>query len=470
VFLTNLIFYQKSSGDISNFLRQISTEITNSTTAILERSMLETGYAEARLTGELQRTVNQINMFAKLIEEGSYCEAKIFKQDGKPDLRRMLVPIGPIAVFGASNFPLAFSVAGGDTISALASKCPVIVKAHPSHPGTSELVAECIIRAQQNSKMPDFIFSMLHGKSNVGEVLANQSGLKAIGFTGSFIGGKNLFDIASKRKNPIPVYAEMGSINPVFIFPDALETKSKEIADALVQSTTASSGQMCTKPGVIFTIGKSNQKFLEHASKAIQVIPSAYLLNNGIKEGFKKGTQKISSNKGVTTVGSGLSGSPNSVQVTMFSTDSQTFLNQSVLHEEVFGPSSLVVHCDSLETSYNVLSKLDGQLTGTVHATEKDLKNSKQFITSLMDKVGRVIFNGVPTGVEVCSAINHSGPFPSTTCVNYTSVGTDSIKRWLRPICFQNSPNEILPEELKNENTKGMWRMINDVMTKDNIK
>ncbi len=465
--------------DRANFLEKIADEIIALGDELIDLANSETALPKDRLTGERGRTVNQLRIFADLIREGSWLDARIDRAIPdrqplpKPDIRRMLIPIGPVAVFGASNFPLAFSVAGGDTASALAAGCPVIVKAHPAHPGTSELVARAIIKAVETTGMPAGVFSMLHGVSHeVGLELVKHPVTKAVGFTGSLRGGRALFDAAVLRPDPIPVYAEMGSINPVFILPDALSERAATIADGLRQSITLGVGQFCTNPGL--AVGLSDNSFNEFANRLSELIvdtPTGTMLYPGILQAYEKGVKEISNIAGVNKVQSNHTADLNRTEAraAMFATDSKTFLQHPELSEEVFGPSTIVVSCESREEMESIARNLQGHLTATVHGTAEDLKKFKTLISILENKVGRLIFNGFPTGVEVCASMHHGGPYPAATDAHYTSVGTAAIHRFARPICYQGFPQEALPVELQNVNQKGIWRLVDNQLTRESL-
>jgi NADP-dependent aldehyde dehydrogenase len=384
----------------------------------------------------------------------------------KPDLRRILVALGPVVVFSASNFPLAFSVAGGDTASALAAGCPVIVKAHRGHPGTSELVARAVQKAVEACGMPAGTFSMLQGTGQMGLQLVRHPVIKAVGFTGSLRGGRALFDAASTRPEPIPVYAEMGSINPVFILPGALQSKGSTIAEALMQSVTLGVGQFCTNPGLVF--GLRGSAFSEFATKAHELAHkfSGTMLTQDICRRYCEGVQKASNVKGVQASGKYDSSaqSANAAAVVL-QTDADTFLKQAELHEEIFGPATLLVNCGSPAELETIARSLPGQLTATIHGAEEDLAQYKNLIHILTQKAGRVLFNGFPTGVEVCPSMQHGGPYPATTDSRSTSVGTAAIKRFSRPVCFQNFPQSALPPELRNENPQKIWRTVDGQFT-----
>jgi alpha-ketoglutaric semialdehyde dehydrogenase len=463
---------------IADFLNRIAEEILKLGDELIQRTSAETGLPEARLVGERNRTVNQFKMFAELVRDGSWLEATIDRAqpDRKPlpkaDLRRMLVPIGPVVVFGASNFPLAYSVGGGDTASALAAGCPVIVKAHSAHPGASELVAHAIQSAVEATGMPNGVFAVIHGDgTEIGMRLVTHPGTKAVGFTGSLAGGRALFDAAAKRPEPIPVFAEMGSVNPVFILPGALKQNGKAIAEGLAQSVTLGVGQFCTNPGVAF--GRQSDEwtaFVQRIGELAGAVAPGVMLHQGIATSFHKGTERMQNVAGVKVAGKSSADAPQSRAPAMiFNTDSKTFRQQHVLSEEIFGPSSLLVNCGSKEELEEIARGLAGQLTATIHGTEEDLAEHAGLLAILREKAGRLIFNQFPTGVEVCPSMQHGGPYPATTDSRFTSVGTYAVKRFVRPLAFQNFPDAALPVELKNKNARNIWRIVDGKFTRDDV-
>ena len=451
----------------ADFLETIAEEILALGEALLERTMAETGLPQARLQGEQGRTTGQLKLFSQVVREGSFIDARIDtaipdrRPLPKPDVRLMQIALGPTAVFGASNFPLAFSVAGGDTASALAAGCPVIVKGHPAHPGASELVGRAIQSAAKKCNMPEGVFSLVQGNSiEVGQELVKHPFIKAVAFTGSLRGGKTLFDLAAARPEPIPVYAEMGSTNPVFILPSAL--KKESVASGLVDSLTLGVGQFCTNPGIVFGLqGETFDKFSNVASDFLKQKPVGTMLHACIKSAYEAGLDALTGVTGVEVIAGDLKndgaclGNP-----VLLKTNAQTYLKNARLEEEVFGPSSLLIGCESKEQILEIAKSLTGHLTATIHGTKKELVEYQELITILERKVGRIIFNGFPTGVEVCHSMNHGGPFPATTDSRTTSVGTAAIKRFLRPVCYQNFPQEALPKALKNENDAKIWRLV----------
>ena len=451
----------------AEFLEAIGEAITALGDELIVRCMEETGLPEARLKGERGRTVTQLKLFATYLRDGSWVEARIDKADAgrtppKPDIRSMQKALGPVGVFGASNFPLAFSVAGGDTTSALAAGCTVVFKAHPAHPGTCEMVGVAIAEAAEKTGMPKGVFSMVHGKSTaVGLAIVRHPLIRAIGFTGSYRGGKALFDVANSRPVPIPVYAEMGSTNPVFILPDAMRERKENIARDLAASVTLGVGQFCTNPGLVF-YEDQKQNFAASLSRVLQESAPGVMLTSYIQEAYNAGVEKLSKTEGVSTLVKGNSpGNGCYAPAYLFQATGDTFLKDHSLEEEVFGPSTLSVTVRNKEELLRVAMQLGGHLTATIHATDKDLLEYADLLQILEQKVGRLIINGYPTGVEVTHAMVHGGPYPATTDSRSTSVGTDAIKRFARPVCYQGFPQSLLPDELKDENPLGILRMVN---------
>jgi NADP-dependent aldehyde dehydrogenase len=461
-------YRNKSGKEKADFLDAIAEEIL-AIDDLISRACEESGLPEARITGERGRTVGQLKLFSELLREGSWLDARIDNADpnrkplAKVDIRSMQKALGPVGVFGASNFPLAFSVAGGDTVSALAAGCPVVFKAHPAHPGTSELVGLAIQRAVQRTGMPDGTFSMVNGRSTeVGMALVRHPLIKAIGFTGSFFGGKALFDEANKRPEPIPVYAEMGSTNPVFILPRILKERREKIAQDLAASVTLGVGQFCTNPGLVFAEQSEDEStFRADLSKQVNGISAGVMLTAGIKNNYQKGIEKLKSVEGVDVLasgrneGEGVRGTPH-----LLHANAALFLKTHELEEEVFGPSTLAVTADNKQQLLQAAEKLGGHITATILGTEEDLQEYTELINILEQKVGRLLLNGYPTGVEVCHSMVHGGPFPATTDSRTTSVGTLAIHRFTRPVCYQNFPQSLLPAELKDDNPLGIWRLV----------
>ena len=460
------------------FLNTIADEILALGDELIEIYCLESGLSEGRAKGERGRTIGQLRSFAELVADGSWVEATIDtaipdrKPIPKPDLRKMLVPLGPIVVFGASNFPLAYSTAGGDTASAFAAGCPVLVKSHPMHAGTGELVASAIIRAAEKTGMPNGTFSNLNSSGiEVGQKLVSHPGVKAVGFTGSIRGGRALYDLASQREEPIPVFAEMGSINPVVILPKALETRGVDLAKTYAKSITLGTGQFCTNPGLLLGIkGASLDRFIKTLSDEIVKIEPSCMLHPNIIGAYESNKNKAINQKGITVTSSYDNDvKTNYARQAITTVEGHTFLENTTLHQEVFGPFSMVVQCKDTAEMELLISKLEGQLTGTIIADDKDAMNHSGVISALENRVGRIIFNGVPTGVEVCPAMVHGGPYPASTDSRFTAVGIHSIKRWVRPFSYQDWPDELLPNELKNKNQLGISRLVNNKLTTANI-
>ncbi len=463
-------YRNKSGKEKAVFLDTIAVEILELGDILIKRCCEETGLPQARITGERGRTINQLKLFAGLLREGSWVDARIEtaeperKPIPKPDIRSMKKALGPVGIFGASNFPLAFSVAGGDTASALAAGCTIVVKAHPAHPGTCEMIANAIRKAVQKTHMPDGTFSMVHGRSiEVGISIVNHSLIKAIGFTGSFRGGKAIYDAAVQRPEPIPVYAEMGSTNPVFILPGALKEKKEEIAKGLTASVTLGVGQFCTNPGLVFYENSEDAiKFQETAINSFTEIAAGTMLTKGIQNAYKNGIENIRKNDGINLLAEGKHGGGDFEGTAyLMQADASDFLSNEKFEEEIFGPSTLNVTANSKSELIKAAKNLKGHLTATLHATEEDLKNYKELVEILERKAGRLIINGYPTGVEVCHSMVHGGPFPATTDSKTTSVGTMAVNRFTRPVCYQNFPDELLPDELKSGNPLGIWRLVN---------
>jgi NADP-dependent aldehyde dehydrogenase len=464
------LYRSKSGEEKAKFLETIGEEILALGDTLIARCMQETGLPEPRLVGERGRTIGQLKLFAQVVREGSWVDARIDTAEParqplpKPDVRSMLRPLGPVGIFGASNFPLAFSVAGGDTASALAAGCTIVVKAHPAHPGACELVGNAILRAAQKTGMPEGVFSMLQGRSiEVGQAIVKHPLITAVGFTGSFNGGKALFDEANKRDVPIPVYAEMGSTNPVFILPQAMQERNDQLAKELASSVTQGVGQFCTNPGLVLVEESSSRDtFRSSLLSAISETISGVMLTKGICNNFYNGLEKLKKVQGVEVAatgkeaGEGYRGRP-----AVLETSAHVFLEEHTLEEEVFGPSTLLVNARNKQELLDAAQRLSGHLTATVHGTEKDLADYADLLTILEQKVGRVIINGYPTGVEVCHSMVHGGPFPATTDSRTTSVGTRAITRFARPVCYQNFPQWLLPDELKDTNPTGIWRLVN---------
>jgi alpha-ketoglutaric semialdehyde dehydrogenase len=468
-----------SADAIAAFLLAIRDEITALGDPLIERAAEETALDQDRLKGERERTLNQIRLFAEIVKEGSWVDARIDtplpdrKPLPRPDIRRMLRPVGPVAVFGASNFPLAFSVAGGDTVSAFAAGNPVIVKAHPAHPGTSELVATAIANAVKVNSMPKGTFSMLHSLSPEASIaLVTHPKTRAVGFTGSLRAGRALFDAASRRPDPIPVFAEMGSVNPVFVLPQALERNTEAIANGLFRSVTLGVGQFCTSPGLVFGVaGEPLARFRHELVKSFKAAVPGAMLNPAIRKGYGEKFQAMAAVAGVRSHCSSLPANAEhtEAQPGVFTADSRAWLSNRELHTEIFGPATVLVECKSDAELLEIANALEGTLTATIHGTPEELARYGELIDILSRKAGRLIFNGYPTGVEVGYAMHHGGPYPATTDEKFTSVGAAAIYRFARPVCYQGFPEHLLPEELQNANPRKIWRLVDGELTRDPV-
>jgi len=460
--------YRRSSPEArGRFLDAVAGQIAALGDALIERAMLETGLPRARLEGERARTVNQLRMFATDARAGGWLGARIdhAQPERKPaprsDLRAQYIPIGPVAVFGASNFPLAFSVAGGDTASAWAAGCPVIVKGHPAHPGTSELVGRAVRAAVQECGLPEGVFSLLHGATpEFGQALATHPGIRAVAFTGSRGGGLALMRAAAGRPEPIPVFAEMSSINPVFLLPRALEAGAERIAAGFVASLTGSAGQLCTNPGLLIGVDSpALDRFVDEALRALGAIAPSTMLSSGIHAAYERGVAQLSQNTAVRVLGRGQpAAGGHQCCAALMETDFDAFAAAPHdLGQEVFGASSLLVRCPDEARMRALVPLLEGQLTATLHASpEDDPALIAELMSALELKAGRLLFNGFPTGVEVCGAMVHGGPFPATSDARTTSVGLMAQQRFLRPVCYQDVPDAALPEALREANP---WRV-----------
>ncbi|QBA63949.1 aldehyde dehydrogenase (NADP(+)) [Muriicola soli] len=472
-------FYSETThGDRAAFLKAIADEIMALGEDLIEIYCKESGLPEGRAKGERSRTVNQLKLCAELLDEGSFVEASIdtAMPDREPnprvDLRKMMVPLGPVAVFGASNFPLAYSSAGGDTASALAAGCPVIVKGHPMHAGTGSMVSSAIISAAKKSGMPEGVFSHLNSKGHaVGEALVKHSQIKAVGFTGSHGGGRALFNMAAEREEPIPVFAEMGSVNPVVFLPEILKKEKEKWAKTLAGSVTLGSGQFCTNPGIMMGIkGSELEQFAEILTDEILNISPSSMLHPDIAGKYEEGKKMMHSQKGTAVVAEWKEKTePNVGRQAILKVSASEFMENPKLHQEVFGPFSLLVECLNIEDLERSVALLEGQLTASIIGTSDELRGYDFLIGLLRDRVGRLIFNGVPTGVEVCASMHHGGPYPATTDSRFTAVGHDAIKRWLRPVCYQNCPDELLPVALQNANPLQLLRRVDGALTQSKI-
>jgi 2,5-dioxopentanoate dehydrogenase len=471
------IYKKYSLKERRAFLHTIADELENAEDDLIKTCMEETNLPEARLKNEKGRTIFQLRSYADYCESGVCIDARIDtaipdRIPPKTDIRKMNVPLGPVVVFGPSNFPFAYSTAGGDTASAFAAGCPVIVKAHSAHVKTSLMVADLIKKAADKMKMPEGLFSHIFPTSHyVGEALVKHPNTKAVGFTGSVSVGTQLFKWGNERKYPIPVFAEMGSVNPVFLMPEKIKESSDEIARMYAASITLGVGQFCTNPGVIIGLeSKYLNLLLAALGEEIRKIAPAKMLHKKIASSFMNLRDNILLENGVSVVAvSELESSDFCGIPTIASVSSEEFLRNPKLHEEIFGPYSLVVRCKSLDEYTRIARSMEGQLTCSMMATPDDMKNHADLIDDIKLLCGRFIINGVPTGVEVCLSMQHGGPFPATTDGRFTSVGGDAIRRFVRPLAFQNWPDELLPDELKNENPLNIFRTVNNRLTKDKI-
>lgn len=459
------------------FLELLAEEILALGDALLERALAETALPLARLTGERGRAVNQCRQFAALIREGSWAALSIDHAIAdrapvpKPDIRKMLLPIGPVVVFGASNFPFAIGVVGTDTICAFAAGCSVVVKGHPAHPGTCELLGRCVMRALEKAGLPEAAFSLLQGRNNdLGRALVQHPLTQAVAFTGSLKGGRALMDLAAARPHPIPVYAEMGSINPVFLLPRAMKERAAKIAEAYLGSVTMGVGQFCTNPAVVLGIeGSELQEFLQSAAAHAAKVPAQTMLHRGICEAYEAGTAVWSTLDEVQLLGQGEAAADQSCQATcrIFTTSLEQLESNEELRREVFGPCSIVTRCKDGADLLRFARSLEGQLTASIHGTPEDLKEHAELVSILERKVGRIIFNGFGTGIEPCPSMHHGGPYPAASHSFFTSIGVDSILRFVRPVCYQGFPQECLPKALRDDNSGQAMRLVNGTLTRD---
>ena len=450
---------QKVDGEtLAQLLESIATKIEEAGDTLLDRVHAETALPKGRCQGERGRTCNQTRIFAQMARDGSWRQPRIDAGDPnrkppKPDVRTMLYGIGPVAVFGASNFPLAIGVVGTDTICALAAGCPVIVKAHPAHPGTCEILGGIVTEAVKEAGLPAGTFSMLQSNSNEsGAEFVRHPGICAVAFTGSLRGGRALYDIACSRPNPIPFYAEMGSSNPIFLLPGALAERSKEMAQGYINSVTMGVGQFCTNPAVVLGLeGDTLESFISATAEAASDYAPQTMLHPGIHQAFEVGRQRIAETEGVTQVGISATGADDNAHQAVCAIYSADFsvLDAAEELEEVFGPTSTIYKCQSRDQMIKFASELDGHLTATIHGTEQDLLDHADLVNILQHKVGRIVFNGFPTGIDVCNAMHHGGPYPAATHSFYTSIGHQSIYRFTKPVCFQGFPQSALPDQLQ---------------------
>jgi 2,5-dioxopentanoate dehydrogenase len=461
----------------ADFLDTIATEIENLGEKLIHTAMEEAHLPEARFLGERGRTCGQLRAFATLLREGSWVNAVIETALpdraplAKPDMRKVDIALGPVVVFGASNFPLAYSTAGGDTASALAAGCPVVVKGHPSHPKTSALVAGAIQAAVTKCGMPANTFQHVDGTSfEIGKALVQHPRTAAVGFTGSLVGGRAIFDYGQQRANPIPVFAEMGSTNPVIFLPEILHTQGVDLAKKMAVSITMGVGQFCTNPGIILGIdGPDLDAFSAQLGESLAASPSFTMLNEGIHRNYLAKLEQITSAQGVKTIYISQDNQEMKAPPMVACVDSATMKQNNHLHEECFGPSTLVVRCRHWQDLVEVWKMLHGQLSTSLWGTENDLKNHSDLVVIGREIAGRLVFNAVPTGVDVNAATVHGGPYPSSTDGRFTSVGMDAIKRWVRPICYQDCPDFLLPHTLKNSNPSGILRKVNGQYTREAI-
>jgi 2,5-dioxopentanoate dehydrogenase len=461
--------YRETSLEVrAKFLETIAQRILDIGDELIERCVLESGLPRGRIEGERGRTVGQLRLFASVVRDGGFIGARIDPAMPdrsplpRPDLRLHHVAVGPVAVFGASNFPLAFSVAGGDTASALAAGCPVIVKAHSAHPGTAELVGRAVQRAVTECDLPEGVFSLLFDSGrSVGQGLVADHRIKAAGFTGSRTGGTALMKIAASRPEPIPVYAEMSSINPVLLFPGAMAARGEAIGKAFVGALTLGAGQFCTNPGLVLAVdGDGLDRFIDGAKAALKAAPAATMLTPGIHKAYCQGVSRMKEHARVQILGEGVIGERFQGQAALFSTTAEDFLTHTELQEEIFGSSSLIVRCKDEDALARVVEALEGQLTIALHLEPSDHAMARRFMPTLEEKVGRILVNGFGTGVEVGHAMVHGGPYPATSDGRTTSVGSLAINRFLRPVSYQDLPGDLLPPALSDENPLGIPRQV----------
>ncbi len=484
---------QRPIEDRAALLEAIAARITDLGEGLLAIASDETGLGPARLVSERERTVNTLKMFAEVVRDGSWVGAAIDtgqisrRPNPKPDVRRMLRPLGPVAVFGAGNFPLAYSTAGCDTASALAAGCPVIVKGHPGHPGTGELVAQAVSQAVLQCEFDPGVFSFLHAggprELAIGQHLVKHPATRAVGFTGSLSGGSALIRLAAERPDPIPVFAEMGSTNPIFCLPYALESQADAIAERLFASATTANGQMCTCPGLIFASrGDGAEALIRTMARLMNEAQPQMMLNRRTRKNFARRVGDVMGTPGVEV----RAGSPQAAHrdaadaedkpgfairasPVLFKTNFEQFRKSPTLHEEIFGPAAIFVLCDRPEQLADAAASIQGSLTGSIWAAAADEPLARRLQHILEQRVGRLIFNGVPTGVEVCASMVHGGPYPSTNQPHATSVGPFAMQRWCRPICYQNVPESFLPAELRNANPLQIRRLVNGAWTESHI-
>lgn len=458
----------------AELLRGIASRLDDARAEIVATADRETGLGEGRLEGELDRTCNQLRMFADVVSDGTFLDVIIDTETAtSPDLRRYLRPLGPVAVFGASNFPLAFSVAGGDTASALAAGCPVVVKGHPAHPSTSERCGEAIADAVVAAGLPHGVFSLLQAAGvDAARRLVQAPAVSAVGFTGSQEAGRALFDLAAARPTPIPVYAEMGSLNPMVVTPGAAETRAEDVAQRFVGSIVLGTGQFCTKPGLLFVpddgAGRDVERLVADELGGARV---EHLLHPGVRDRLASGVARLRGTEGVELLAELAPGDGAGIRhpAVVFVTDTETLATVPSLQEEQFGPVALLVRYASASDLDEALCRLPGSLTGTIHATEGESELRGRIQRTLLERVGRVVHDGVPTGVAVTPSMHHGGPYPATTSPLHTSVGATAVRRFQRPVLLQDAPVVVLPDALRDENPLGIWRRVDGELTKDPI-
>ena len=457
---------QISLHERAALMHSIADEIAELGESLIQTAQQETGLPNARLQGEKGRTIGQWRSYANAIKSGLFAEARIDKGDGvqKADIRKYNKAVGPVAVFGASNFPFAFSTAGGDTASAIAAGCSVVYKEHPGHPATSQIMAEAIQRGLRNYGAPEGVFGYIQGAENsIGEALVLHPAIKAVAFTGSLAGGKALFNLGVSREEPIPVFAEMGSVNPVFALPEFLQQNTSTFAQQYVGSLSLGVGQFCTNPGVLVVQKDATlASFKQQLQEEIVKIPAARMLHQGIANSYNQGRSQLLEQQGVEQIGAGSAAENGQGQGAIYSVEAKYFIDNPILSHEVFGPAGLLVECENQQQMQTVLAQLGGQLTITFSATKGDMKQYVDLFNLAQKKCGRLLFGGMPTGVEVVLAMQHGGPFPSSTDSRFTSVGPDAIKRFLRPVSFQNWPDELLPQELQESNPLKIERIVDN--------
>lgn len=460
------IFGDLPRTDRAAFLRSMADKIDALGGELTERAMRESGLPEARLNGERGRTVGQLRLFAAEVENGAWQALRIDHADPsktppKPDLRMRKIPLGPVVVFGASNFPLAFSVAGGDTASALAAGCCVVVKGHPAHPGTSEMVATAIAEAVDECGLPAGVFSLLNGTGHaLGEALVKDPRIAAVGFTGSRAGGLALLDYAAARPVPIPVYAEMSSVNPVVLMPARLESAAEDLAKAYVGSLSLGAGQFCTNPGIVFAVaGDALDRFVAATADALTQVPAQTMLTSGIRGAYDAGVQSLGKQAGAELVGEGAEGPGHCGRAVVYTVPGEVFRKNPAFEQEVFGPSSIIVSCASLTELAELLEAMEGQLTTTLQMAAADHPDAAKLLPILEQRCGRIIANAWPTGVDVTHAMVHGGPFPATSDGRSTSVGTLAIERFLRPVSYQDMPEALLPDALADKSSSVLRRV-----------